>query len=635
MGAQLHIGSDFLGYRIEEEIGHGGMGVVYRSYDLRLGRPVALKLIAPALASDDGFRARFARESELAMSLEHPNVVPIYDAGEVDGRLYLAMRLVDGQDLGALLATEGALEPARAAAVCSKVAAALDAAHARGLVHRDVKPSNVLLDRDEHVYLADFGLTRRLDEQTADHVRGHSLGTPAYLAPEQIEGGPVDGRADVYSLACLLYECLTGEVVFPRGSHLAVTWAHLEEEPPSASRRNAALPPAIDAVIARAMAKSPADRYATCSAMVDAAERALGLLAEHRAGSRGRLVLAGAALAAIGVAAALVLALTAGGDNAPPRAHRLFGEANTLVRVDPRTNRVTRVVPVAQRPMLSAAAGGSVWVYSNDREGTLSRIDTGTNGVPQTAATHVQPIDFGVFSGPALVADATGAWLIGLDAGGAPRLVRMEASGMRMRRYPLDHDPQGVALGFGAVWVTARGKRDNEVLRIDPGSGRVTGRTRFPASAPIDGIASGYGAVWVVGSADGTLYRIGPWSGRVTGRLHVDGPATRPAILTHAVWVANADGTVEWIQPRWLTVQGSDNCCLPDWGETVSRGDWLWWYDWPTASVYRQHSAGEAPRQIRVLRSTPQSTGPCLTSIAVGAAVWVTAASSFDLHCPR
>ena len=159
---RVDIGSDFLGYRIEELIGRGGMGVVYRAFDLRLKRLVALKLVAPSLALDERFRERFARETELVMSLEHPNVVPIYDAGEVDGRLYLAMRLVDGTDLGSLLRAEGALEPARAMAICAQVASALDAAHTRGLVHRDVKPSNVLLDSSEHVYLADFGLTRRL-----------------------------------------------------------------------------------------------------------------------------------------------------------------------------------------------------------------------------------------------------------------------------------------------------------------------------------------------------------------------------------------------------------------------------------------------------------------------------------------
>src|SRR5215467_1448101 len=211
----LSIGSDFLGYRVEELIGRGGMGVVYRAYDLRLKRPVALKLVAPSLAHDGGFRDRFARESELVMSLEHPNVVPIYDAGDVDGRVYLAMRLVDGSDLGTLLKAEGALEPARAIAICTQIAAALDAAHQRGLVHRDVKPSNVLLDASEHVYLADFGLTRRLDDEGGTVAENRSLGTPAYLAPEQLEGSSVDGHADVYSLGCVLYECLTGKAVFP------------------------------------------------------------------------------------------------------------------------------------------------------------------------------------------------------------------------------------------------------------------------------------------------------------------------------------------------------------------------------------------------------------------------------------
>ncbi len=211
---EIGIGSEFVGYRIDELIGRGGMGVVYRAFDLRLKRTVALKLMAPELALDARFRERFSREAELAMSLEHPNVVPIHDAGDIDGRLYLAMRYVEGTDLRALLRAEGALDPARALAICSQVANALDAAHAKGLVHRDVKPSNVLLDASEHVYLADFGLTRRLDEQGGPAGDDAPSGTPAYLAPEQIEGGRVDGRADVYSLGCLLYECLTGEAPF-------------------------------------------------------------------------------------------------------------------------------------------------------------------------------------------------------------------------------------------------------------------------------------------------------------------------------------------------------------------------------------------------------------------------------------
>ena len=199
----VDIGSDFLGYRIEELIGRGGMGVVYRAYDLRLKRPVALKLVAPSLARDERFRERFARESELVMSLEHPNVVPIYDAGDVDDRVYLAMRLVDGSDLGALLRTEGALEPARAIAICTQIAAALDAAHARGLVHRDVKPSNVLLDGSEHVYLADFGLTRRLDDDGAWPARVHRSARPPTSRPSSSNARPsTAARTSTRSAAC-------------------------------------------------------------------------------------------------------------------------------------------------------------------------------------------------------------------------------------------------------------------------------------------------------------------------------------------------------------------------------------------------------------------------------------------------
>jgi serine/threonine-protein kinase len=302
---QLELGSDFLGYRGEELIGRGGMGIVYRAYDLRLKRTVALKLVTPELALDERFRERFARETELAISLEHPNVVPIHDAGEVDGRLYLAMRLVAGTDLRQLLRAEGALEPSRALAICGQVASALDAAHAKALVHRDVKPSNVLLDESEHVYLADFGLTRRPEEQSTQAGEGRSIGTPAYLAPEQIEGQPVDGRADVYSLGCLLYECLTGEPPFAGDSPLAVAWAHLDEEPPSASERNPDLPDAIDAVIRKALAKSPDDRYPTCDALIADAEAALGLR-QPPIFRRRRLL-----LLATGVILALVAAIVA------------------------------------------------------------------------------------------------------------------------------------------------------------------------------------------------------------------------------------------------------------------------------------------------------------------------------------
>ncbi len=306
---QLELGSDFLGYRIEELIGCGGMGIVYRAYDLRLKRTVALKLVTPELALDERFRERFARETELAMSLEHPNVVPIHDAGEVDGRLYLAMRLVAGTDLRQLLRAEGALEPSRALSICGQVANALDAAHTKALIHRDVKPSNVLLDESEHAYLADFGLTRRPEDHGAQPGEGRSIGTPAYLAPEHLEGQPVDGRADVYSLGCLLYECLTSEPPFAADSTLAVAWAHLEEDPPSATERNPDLPDTIDAVIRKALAKSPDDRYPTCAALVAYAEAALGLR-QPPIFRRRRLLLLAAGLILALIAAAVAIAIS-------------------------------------------------------------------------------------------------------------------------------------------------------------------------------------------------------------------------------------------------------------------------------------------------------------------------------------
>jgi serine/threonine-protein kinase len=318
---------------------------------------VALKLMSRELALDERFRERFSREAELAMSLEHPNVVPVHDAGDIDGRLYLAMRYVEGTDLRALLHVEGALEPARAVAICSEVANALDAAHANGLVHRDVKPSNVLLDTNEHVYLADFGLTRRLADEAGPMGEGRSMGTPAYLAPEQIEGGPVDGRVDVYSLGCLLYECLTGEAPFA-GSRLAVAWSHLEDDPPKASERRPDLPEAIDAVIRKSMAKEPQDRQSTCVALIIAAEDALRLR-PPAARRRNRLLIVAAVATLVGLAAALVATLVFRGLSDSALAVPV-DKVNTLVRIDPATNEVGRTVGVGSIPSATAVAGASV-----------------------------------------------------------------------------------------------------------------------------------------------------------------------------------------------------------------------------------------------------------------------------------
>jgi WD40 repeat protein/tRNA A-37 threonylcarbamoyl transferase component Bud32 len=276
VGDDPRVGILLAGYRIEALLGRGGTSVVYLAEDARLKRKVALKLLPPTLAEDEAFRERLLRESELAASIDHPNIVPIYEAGETDEQLFIAMRYVEGSDLKERLA-DGPMEPAEAIGVLAQVASALDASHARGLVHRDVKPSNVLLDRGarpdgtDHAYLADFGLTKRVAEQTAMGGDGQLMGTIDYVSPEQIEGEEIDGRADLYSLGCVLYECLAGQPPFRRESDVAVVFAHLREEPPALRELRPDLPEALDAVIARALAKQPEERYSSCRELARAA----------------------------------------------------------------------------------------------------------------------------------------------------------------------------------------------------------------------------------------------------------------------------------------------------------------------------------------------------------------------------
>src|SRR3954470_3991543 len=259
--AELAPGTQFGVYRIESVAGQGGMGVVYRATQTGLDRSVALKVVTPAFADDEEFRARFKRESKLAASIEHPNVIPVYEAGEQDGVLFLAMRFVEGSDLKSLLNREGRIEPVRAARFIAQIAAALDAAHAAGLVHRDVKPANALLARDDHVYLTDFGLTKRAASGSAMTKTGQMVGTVDYVAPEQVEGGAVDARTDVYSLACVLYHLLTGHVPFDKPTEMAKLFAHVHEDPPRPSDTVPGLPGALDDVVWRGMAKDPTKRF--------------------------------------------------------------------------------------------------------------------------------------------------------------------------------------------------------------------------------------------------------------------------------------------------------------------------------------------------------------------------------------
>ncbi|MGD0062979.1 MAG: protein kinase [Streptosporangiaceae bacterium] len=279
--ASAAIGARLGEYRLERRLGGGGMAVVYLARDERLDRPVALKVLAPVLAEDEAFRKRFIRESRAAAAVEDPHIIPVFEAGEAGGMLYIAMRYVPGGDVRTMVRRDGPLSPGRAAAVIAQVASALDAAHAAGLVHRDVKPANMLVDRrssrSDHVYLADFGLSKKRVAASAGLTgTGQFVGTLDYSAPEQIRGRPADGRTDQYALACSAFELLTGAPPFHHEEATAVMYAHLSEPPPPVTSRRADLPPAVDQVVARALAKVPADRYASCQEFADALLQALG-----------------------------------------------------------------------------------------------------------------------------------------------------------------------------------------------------------------------------------------------------------------------------------------------------------------------------------------------------------------------
>ncbi|MFF7313640.1 protein kinase [Streptomyces sp. NPDC008137] len=270
------LGQQIAGYRIEKEIGRGGMAVVYRARDLRLERTVALKLLAPELARNDTFRRRFTHESRAAAAIDHPHIVPVFEAGETDGVLYIAMRYVVGSDLRHLLDREGPLSPATTLRLAAQVASALDAAHDHGLVHRDVKPGNILVargtdsDHPEHAYLTDFGLTKKSLSLTGFTTVGQFVGTLDYVAPEQISGRPVDARCDVYGFGCVVYEILAGHPPFRRDDDMALLWAHQYDEAPPLTEARPDIDPRADAVLAKALAKSPDDRYPSCLAFVAA-----------------------------------------------------------------------------------------------------------------------------------------------------------------------------------------------------------------------------------------------------------------------------------------------------------------------------------------------------------------------------
>jgi hypothetical protein len=378
---ELEIGSDFAGHRIEALVGRGGMALVYRATQLELNRPVALKLIAPQLAEDREFRTRFKRESHIAASIDHPNVVPIFHAGEAEGRLYITMRFVDGTDLRERLADGRRLTAQGAVRIVAQIAAALDAAHARGLVHRDVKPANILLtgtEGSEHAYLADFGLSKdTVIDERGPTVTGQFIGTVDYAAPEQIEGRPPDQRADVYALGCVLFHAVTGHCPYERDSDVAKLFAHLHDPPPLVTELLPQAPSLFDDIIRRALAKTPEQRYWSAGDLASAATEALadaqrnGTETPRRPPHRGRgpvgeglrrrpaRIVAVGGVAAVLVAAVAVPLLLDGGEAAPesPRSPAAVAPPSS-----PSPWRELHAAPSARQQAPAAVAGGAIWL---------------------------------------------------------------------------------------------------------------------------------------------------------------------------------------------------------------------------------------------------------------------------------
>jgi Protein kinase domain len=601
------IGSNLAGYRLDALIARGGMGVVYRATHLALDRPVALKVIARQFAGDQGFRDRFLRESRLAARLDHPAVVPVFDAREEDGELIVAMRLIAGGDLKKRIKVGGPLlPPAEAVELLGQVAGALDAAHAAGIVHRDVKPHNLLLEGDR-AYLTDFGLAKALGDSGV--LSGASIvGTVEYMSPEQWRGEQVGPAADIYSLGCVLYECLTGVVPYAR----------------QAGGVEPQMPKGLDQVIERAVARDPAQRFGTAGELVEAARECQGATPavtqaltdpaerptlgradgggapQHpHVGWRDRVAGAprqwlGALVAVLAGAIALAFLLLGGGGPSvsapiavgdPPLRLAVGPETvwvtsapdGTLSGIDPETGQVRSRMRVGRGASGVAIGAGSVWV-SNPRTGEVLRID------PIKHVTVRIPVGGSpgavVFGGGRLwVADEDGAGVTAVDAkedrvlkrgiaphatplrlaAGAGAIWASSASTGSVRRIDLGtaaagapilvgRGPAGVTVGGGLVWVA--NSRAGTVTRVDPSIRAIFGDPISVGPRP-GGIDAGTESVWVANAADATVTRIGIEDGEAEGDPIDVGPDPGAiAVGDESIWVANnGDGTVTRIQP--------------------------------------------------------------------------------------
>jgi len=563
---ELHEGEVFAGHRMEGIGGRGGMGIVYRAVHLRLERTVALKVISPELAADEGFRRRFQREAQLAASIDHPNVIEIYDADESDGQLYITMRWVQGMDLGTMLDRSGRLDPETAVRVISEVGFALDAAHARGLVHRDIKPGNILIaDRDGHVYLTDFGLTREAGEGGGLTRTGMFVGTTDYAAPEQIKGDRVDARTDVYALACVLVQAVTGRVPYDRDSEMSKMWAHVNDPPPRLRERVANVPEALEEVVERGMAKDPQDRYPSSGDLARAATAAVQARAVPTA---ERTVATGAAAPVdtrahqagptagetIVSAPAAPLAPTAPGDTppsgfpavtappappgTPPPPPGPWTPPPPTGAPIPDVGGITATPP--SRPKLPTWA-----LWAGVGGGTLIAIVIALAVIGLATADKDKP-KAGQISGPPIkvgkdprdVAFTSGnIWVANLKDG---TVTRVDTKTDKTRSIKAGGAPAAVAAGAGSIWTWIY---NDSVNRVDIKTNKVS--PYFDTGPVIDAIAFGVGSLWVAHGKANQVTRVDPKTNKTTATIPVPGDPSSLGIGEGYVWVATEKGVVQ------------------------------------------------------------------------------------------
>jgi len=615
-------GATVAGYRIEALIGRGGMGAVYRAKEEGLAREVALKVIAPELAQDARFRERFLRESQIAGSLDHPHVIPIYQAGEEDGLLYLAMRYVEGADLAKLLAEEGALGPRRVLALLSQVADALDAAHARGLVHRDVKPSNVLIGSaagKEHCYLGDFGLTKRAGSLSGVSVAGDIVGTLEYVAPEQITGEPVGQRADVYSLGCVLYECLTGQGPFPRATDVALLWAHVHEEPPPPSKVRPELPKELDAVLARGLAKEPARRYSSAGELLAAARSALGLVDVTPSERKmSRPLLAGSAAVVLVLLVALLAFLFTRGPGGLSSV-----SPNSVGVIDPASNTLVAEIPVGIDPEAIAFGEDGVWV-ANVEDETVSRIDPASRELVRGGiAVGSDPSDIAVGGGSVWIALAALAELVPINPDQNKALSPVSALG---EGWTCTSPRASLTVGSGAVWFVCE---TGGLGRVDVRTGKAarfgyeTGLLTSPSPVlpEFSDAAFGLGTLWIVNRARNTVIEVDPATSRYQREITVGANPSAIAVGEGSLWVANFDDdTVTRVE-----VPGAGQAVAP---QPIAVGDG------PVDVAVGEGGVWVVSQLDRRLTRIDPDTGKVVARIAIGnepqrvaaggGAVWVT-----------